>query len=75
MIPFLEHYVEMDKVFDLDRKWLWLLQVIVTIISIIMYFKVDGRELVFAMYIPLDIILNISTIVFFWFYYYMEKFN
>ena len=65
----------MDSVFDMSNWWVWLVQVVATIISIIMYSNTDGRELVYAMYIPMDIMLNSFTIVFFWLYYWIDKSN
>ena len=35
--------------------------------TLIWFFTVDGKELLFALYIPLDIMLNISVVVFFWY--------
>ena len=35
-----------------------------------MYWRVEGNELVYALYIPLDILLNISLVVFFWYEYF-----
>ena len=35
--------------------------------TLILFFTVDGKELLFALYIPLDIMLNISVVVFFWY--------
>ena len=35
-----------------------------------MYLCIDGHELVFALYIPLDILLNLSVMIFFWYEHY-----
>ena len=72
-IPFLEHYIEMDWVFDFTRIKVQILQVFTIALSITMYCLIEGKELVYAMYIPLDIILNVCNLIFFWFYYYRDK--
>ena len=72
-IPFLEHYVEMDSVIDFDRIYVQIPQVIMMLISTVLYCKLEGRELVYALYIPFDIMLNACNFIFFWFYYYREQ--
>ena len=54
----------------MDCRWTWYVHGILTLVSIVMYLRVSGKELVFALYIPLDIMLNISLVVFFWYEYY-----
>ena len=75
VIPFLEHYIEMDSVIDFDCIKIQILQVVMILVSITLYVKIEGRELVYAMYIPLDIALNACTFCFFWLYYYKDKSN
>ena len=54
----------------MDCRWTWYVHGILTLVSLVMYLRVSGNELVFALYIPLDIMLNISLVVFFWYEYY-----
>lgn len=72
-IPFLEHYIEMDQVFEFSRIKIQIFQGIMIIVEIALYFMIDGKELVYAMYIPFDIILKVCTMVFFWFYYFYDQ--
>ena len=65
-----EHYQVLERQFALDCKWTWYVHGILTLVSIGMYLVVMGKELVFALYIPLDIMLNISLVVFFWYEYF-----
>ena len=71
----MEHYIEMDSVIDFDCIKIQILQVVMMLVSITLYVKIEGRELVYAMYIPLDIALNACTFCFFWLYYYKDKSN
>ena len=65
----------MDSVIDFDCIKIQILQVVMMAVSITLYLKIEGRELVYAMYIPLDIALNACTFCFFWLYYYKDKSN
>ena len=56
----------MKRQFNTDYLWVWIIHGVVTVACLIMYFMIDGRELVFALYIPLDILLNLSKVAFFW---------
>lgn len=63
----------MKRVFDMSCSWLWVLQVVVTIGSVIAFIVIDGKELVYALYIPLDILFSVAKTSFFWLYYYTDK--
>ena len=67
-----DHYQRQERHFSLDCRWTWYIHGILTLVSIIMYWRVSGMELVYALYIPLDIMLNISLVVFFWYEYYKD---
>ena len=55
----------MQQYFNNDRSWLWIVNAIVYIAVIIIYFCVDGRELVYSMYLPLDAILNLAKAIYY----------
>ena len=40
---------------------------------IVAYCMTSGREVLFAIYIPLDILLNLSAVLFFWYERYKDK--
>lgn len=62
-----DHYQRLEREFRTDCKWIWYVRAILTLMTLIWFFTVDGKELLFALYIPLDIMLNISVVVFFWY--------
>lgn len=53
--------------------WLWYLQAALYIGVIYFYFTIPGEELVYAIYIPLDVLLTISLGVFYYATYLAEK--
>ena len=63
----------MVRTFDMSRWWIWVINGIVTIGCFIAYLFVDGKEIVFAQYIPLDLFLNVMKTAFYFFYYYRDK--
>ena len=63
----------MKRVFDTSCSWLWVLQAVVTIGVIIAYIIIDGKELVYALYIPLDILFSVAKTSFFWLYFYTDS--
>ena len=68
-----DHYKDMVRTFDMSRWWIWVINGIVTIACFIAYLLIDGKEIVFAQFIPLDIFLNIMKTAFYFFYYYRDK--
>ena len=50
-------YRPMKRVFYFKMWWVWIVQAIAYIVVITLYFKQNGSEIVFAMYIPVDILL------------------
>ena len=64
---FHEHYVRMVRVFVHAHPAVIGINMAIMIGCCIAYLFIDGRELVFALYIPLDILLNLGKIAFyFW---------
>ena len=65
-----DYYQAIEREFNLTHPWVWYIQGITSLVCLIMYIAIDGSELVFALYIPLDILLNASKVAFFWYEYY-----
>jgi len=65
-----EHYVWMEKVFVFDHWWTWIINLITYITVIVIYFTLKGEEIVFAIYLPLDLLLNISKAAYYFLAYY-----
>lgn len=53
----------------------WVVNCIVTIACLIVFFLTEGKEVVLAYYIPLDVALNASKAAFFFWQYYEDKRN
>ena len=56
----------MERKFELDFVWVQLLQNIVVIGCFIAYMIIPGKELIFALYIPLDIFFSLAKTTFYW---------
>ena len=52
--------------------WTWILNLVAYIAVITTYFCVDGHEIIYSMYLPLDMILNLSKAVFYFCNYYLD---
>jgi hypothetical protein len=63
----------MTRVFVSGTKWLWILNSVVSVGCFIAFIILQGRELVYALYIPLDLFFNIAKTVFFWWYFAVDK--
>jgi len=72
-IKFTDHYKPMKRVFVTGHRWLWVLSSVVSIGCFIAFLMLNGSELVYALYIPLDFFFNIAKTLFFWWYFYMDK--
>lgn len=59
------HYVWMKQWFNSDRSWVWIVNSVVYVAVIATYFCVDGHELIYSMYLPLDVLLNFAKAVFY----------
>lgn len=68
-IPFEDHYKEMKRVFDMSCQWIWILHTIVTIGCLVAFLLIDGNEIFYALYIPLDLLLCLGKFAFFWINY------
>ena len=68
-----EHYKDMVRTFDMSRWWIWVINGCVTIGCFIAFILIDGKEIVFAQYIPLDLFLTVCKTVFYFYYYHRDK--
>ena len=74
-IDFDGHYIKMPREFNKSRNWMWYIHGIATVTCFVWWLMVKGEELIFAIYIPLDLLLNVSKVAFFWFEYYKHNRN
>ena len=62
----------MVKRFNSDRMWIWVVNAVVYAAIVTTYFCIDGHEIIYSMYIPLDILLNLSKALFYFFHYWRD---
>lgn len=62
-------YKPMEREFYTGRWWLWLIQAIAYVVIAYFYFAIQGKELTYAIYIPLDFALFLSKLAFYIYYY------
>ena len=67
------HYVWMQARFNEDRLWVWIVNLIAYIAVITTYFCVDGHEIIYSIYLPLDIMLNVSKAIYFFAIYWLNN--
>ena len=67
-----EHYVWMEWRFNSERLWLWWLNLAVYIGVITAYFLIDGHEMIYCMYLPLDLLLNLAKAAYYFYHYFEE---
>ena len=68
-----DHYVWMEKVFLRERWWTWILNLITYLAVIIVYFTVDGHEMTYSIYLPLDFLLNVSKAAYYFIHYWQDN--
>ena len=69
------HYVWMEAKFNEERLWVWIVNLIAYIAVVTTYFCVDGHEIIYSMYLPLDVMLNASKAAYFFSMLWLEKRN
>ena len=69
------HYVWMEAKFNEERLWVWIVNLIAYIAVVTTYLCVDGHEIIYSMYLPLDIMLNASKAAYFFSMLWLEKRN
>ena len=72
-IAFRDHYMPFRRVFVRRFKGIWIINILVTLGCGIAYILIDGKQLVYSLFIPLDIFLNFGRGVFYWYYYFLDK--
>ena len=65
------HYVWMEQRFNSGRMWLWIVNLVVYIAVITTYFCVDGHEIIYSMYLPLDVLFNVSKAVYYFAFFFV----
>lgn len=69
------HYVWMEKKFIKERMWTWIINFIAYAAMITSYFLIDGKEMIFCLYLPLDLLFNLCKASFYFMNYAMEKYE
>lgn len=67
------HYVWMQPVFNEKRLWVWIVNLIAYIAVVTTYFCVDGHEIIYSMYLPLDMMLNVSKAIYFFSVFWVDR--
>ena len=63
----------MRRVFDRSWPWMWLFHSLVAVGCFVAFIIIEGNELVYALYIPLDLLLSFGKAAFFWWNYYLDN--
>lgn len=67
------HYVWMELSFSDDHMWYWWINLVTYIAVLISYLLIDGHEMVFALYLPLDMLMNACKAGFFFIHYFRDR--
>jgi len=59
----------MEREFDHKKWWLFVVQAVVYVVIAYLYFTIPGKELAYAIYIPLDFALSLCMVAFYIYYY------
>jgi len=70
---FKHHYVWMQPKFSDERLWVWIVNLVAYIAVVTTYFCVDGHEIIYSMYLPLDVMLNVSKAAFFFSMFWLDR--
>ena len=62
----------MTRYFSTNWWGIYVINAIVTISCFIAYFLIDGRQLVYTLYIPLDFLFNFGKVSFYLWYRYQD---
>ncbi len=69
------HYVWMERKFERERMWTWIINLVAYVAMIISYFMIDGKEMVYCLYLPLDLAFNLCKAAFFFLHLLIENYN
>ena len=67
------HYVWMQAKFNEERLWVWIVNLVAYIAVVTTYFCVDGHEIIYSMYLPLDMMLNVSKAAYFFTIFWLDR--
>lgn len=63
----------MQAKFNEERLWVWIVNLVAYIAVVTTYFCVDGHEIIYSMYLPLDMMLNVSKAAYFFVIFWMDR--
>ena len=63
----------MEWRFNSERLWVWWLNLAVYVGLITTYFVVDGHEMIYSMYLPLDFLLNCAKAAYYFYHFFLEQ--
>lgn len=72
-ISFSAHYILMDRVFVHNHDFIWIFASLANVACFIAFLCIQGTELAYSLYIPLDFYLTVSMSAFYWYYYKVES--
>lgn len=58
--------------FNDGRKWIWIVNILIYIAVVTTFFCVDGHEMIYTLYLPLDFLLNLSKAGYYWGLYWLD---
>ena len=62
----------MEERFNKQYMWVWFINLVTYIVVITLYFVIDGHEIIYAMYLPLDLLLNLSKALYYFLHFYLD---
>ncbi len=65
----------MEKNFKQKRMWTWIINLIAYAAMITSYFMIDGKEMIFCLYLPLDLLFNMCKASFYFMHYAIDKYE
>lgn len=72
-ISFNDHYVLMERYFVHNHDYIWIFTTLANVGCFIAYLCIQGTELSYSLYIPLDFYFTFSMTAFYWYYYKIES--
>jgi len=63
----------MRRVFDRSWPWMWVIHTLVLVGCFAAFIVIEGNELIYALYIPLDLLFSSGRAAFFWYKYYQDN--
>lgn len=63
----------MEQRFNDKRMWVWIVNFLVYVGVIAVFFTISGHEIIFCMYLPLDLLMNVSKAGYYFMHYFKDK--